>query len=68
MNENESRPLADAEVAEYWEATARLYCEAGESYQAKAAALDKILAAWGMTWDEYKQQPGTDATGEKKCD
>lgn len=27
----------------------------------KSAALDKILAAWGMTWDEYKQQSGTDA-------
>lgn len=27
-----------------------------EAAEAKAAALDKILAAWGMTWDEYQQR------------
>jgi len=27
----------------------------------KAAALDKILASWGMTWEQYRTKTGTDA-------
>lgn len=27
----------------------------------KAAALDAILASWGMTWEQYRTQTGTDA-------
>lgn len=31
--------------------------------EAKAAAMDRVLASWGgMTWEQYQQQPGTDAT------
>lgn len=30
--------------------------DAIESLRAKAAAFDRVLAAWGMTWDEYKQK------------
>lgn len=33
----------------------------GTDAEAKAAAMDRVLAAWGMTWEQYKQQPGTDA-------
>lgn len=35
--------------------------EIGEDVKAKAAALDKILASWGMTWEQYRTQTGKDA-------
>ena len=35
--------------------------EESENAEAKAAALDKILASWGMTWEQYRTTTGTDA-------
>ena len=63
MSENESRPLErwstgqvmwSGRTSEFMNA----YTTGGEIdvIRAKAAALDKILAAWGMTWDEYSRQ------------
>ena len=68
MSENESRPLERWSMGQImWSGRTSEFVNAYATsdevdvIRAKAAALDKILAAWGMTWDEYKQQPGTDA-------
>jgi len=66
MSENESRPLErwsmaqirwsgrTADVVNAYKANAEI-----SELRAKAAAMDRTLAAWGMTWEEY--QTGTDA-------
>jgi len=63
MNENESRPLERWSQGQIqWSGRTSDWVNAyttGEevdALRAKAAALDAILAAWGMTWDEYKQK------------
>ena len=49
--------LMNCPHSEYWclACVKEMHAEL-EAAEAKAAALDKILAAWGMTWDEYKQK------------
>lgn len=61
--ENESRPLERWSMGQVmWSdrtsELANAYTTADEIdvLREKAAALDKILAAWGMTWDEYRQK------------
>lgn len=71
MSENESRPLErwSGSVGGYnlqfrrVDATEQIRQLVTQQSQmaAKAAAFDRVLAAWGMTWEEYQQQPGTDA-------
>ena len=63
MSENESRPLERWSMGQIaWSGRTsefmNSYTTGGEIdvLRAKAAALDKILAAWGMTWDEYRQK------------
>ena len=38
-----------------------MYHDQDETCRDKAAALDKILASWGMTWEQYRTQTGKDA-------
>lgn len=68
MSENESRPLERWSMGQVmWSGRTSEFVNAHATadeidvLRAKAAALDKILAAWGITWGQYKQQPGTDA-------
>ena len=63
MNENESRPLERWSMGQIaWSGrtsdfiNAYTTSEEIDALRAKAAALDAILAAWGMTWDEYQQR------------
>ena len=70
MTENESRPLERWSMGQVmWSGRASEFVNAYTRFdeidvlRAKAAAFDRVMAAWGMTWEEYKQQPGTDATG-----
>lgn len=61
MSENESRPLERWSMGQImWSGrtselvTAYTTADEIDVLRAKAAELDRILAAWGMTWDEYK--------------
>ena len=63
MNENESRPLERWSMGQItWSGRTSEFVNAYTRFdeidvlRAKAAALDKILAAWGMTWDEYSRK------------
>ena len=63
MSENESRPLERWSMGQImWSGRTSDFINAYATsdkidvLREKAAALDKILAAWGMTWDEYEQR------------
>ena len=61
MSENESRPLERWSMGQImWSGRTSEFVNAYATsdkidvLREKAAALAKILAAWGMTWDEYR--------------
>ncbi len=61
MNENESRPLERWSMGQIaWSGRTSEFVNAYTRFdeidvlRAKAAAFDRVLAAWGMTWEEYK--------------
>lgn len=59
MSENESRPL------ERWSSGTRMPMRTADAIAfsvslldlyAKAAAFERVLSAWGMTWEQYQQR------------
>ena len=63
MSENESRPLERWSMGQIaWSGRTSEFVNAYTRFdeidvlREKAAAFDRVLAAWGMTWDEYQQR------------